>query len=79
MGSVRITPQLDEKVRKVALMKGITRSAVFRKALEGYCDEELTPTSQGRYDDVIGIMDGPGDGSVRVTEYFVEGMIKKHG
>ncbi len=78
MGSVRISPQLQEKLRLVSAKKGITRSEVFRQALETYCEHELTPPTHSRFEDVIGIVEGPADGSTRVTEHFVEGLVKKH-
>lgn len=80
MGSVRLSPQLKEKVNKIALNKGITRSEVFRRALEAYSEKELAEPLTSRYDDIIGVVEGlPSDGSVRVTEYFVEGSQKKYG
>ncbi len=79
MGSVRTSPELEEKIRRVAGRKGITRSELFRRALENYCDQELAPSQKSRYDDVSGIVEGPRDGSVRVTEYFVEELMEKHG
>ena len=79
MGSVRITPRLEEKVRTVAAKKGITRSEVFRQALETYCDQELTPPQSSRFDDVIGVVDVPGDFSTRTREVFGEIMQEKFG
>jgi hypothetical protein len=79
MGSVRLSPDLDDKVRRVAAKKRLTRSDVFRQALEEYCAAELEPARPGRYDDVIGVVDGPPDGSVRVGERFTEGMSIKYG
>ena len=70
MGSVRTTPGLEEKIRQVAARKGITRSEVFRQALETYCDKELTPPEKSRFDDVIGVVDVPGDFSTRAHELF---------
>ena len=58
MGSVRLGSRLEEKVREVATKKGVTRSEIFRQALESYCEQELTSPKRGRYDDVIGIVDG---------------------
>ena len=47
MGSVRIDRGLEEKIQKVAARKGITRSELFRQALETYCDQELTSYTSG--------------------------------
>lgn len=79
MGSVRVPVQLEERVRQVAARRGITRSEVFRRALESYCDQELISDGKSRYDDVTGIVDGPVDGSQRVSEYFLDGLKKKYG
>jgi hypothetical protein len=70
MGSVRITPGLEEKIRQVAARKGLSRSEVFRQALERYCDQELTPPPKSRFDDVIGIVNVPGDFSAHTRQLF---------
>jgi metal-responsive CopG/Arc/MetJ family transcriptional regulator len=79
VGSVRLPEKLQEKVREVAVRRGITRSEVFRRALESYCDQELTTYHTSRYDDVIGIAEGPVDGSERVSDIYIEGLKKKYG
>ena len=77
MGSVRTTPALEEKIRQVAIRKGITRSEVFRQALETYCEQELTPPQTSRFDDVIGVVEVPGDFSTRNRERFGEILEEK--
>lgn len=79
MGSVRLSPQLKEKVNKIALNKGITRSEVFRRALEAYSEKELAEPLTSRYDDIIGVVDAPGDFSTRTRFYFGEIMDEKYG
>jgi hypothetical protein len=77
MGSVRLGTTLEEKVRQVAAKKGITRSEVFREALEDYCDRELTPPQTSRFDDVIGVVDVPGEFSAYTREVFGEILEEK--
>ncbi|MCW3051662.1 MAG: hypothetical protein JWN14_832, partial [Chthonomonadales bacterium] len=61
----------------VVARKGITRSELFRQALETYCDQELTPPNQSRFDDVIGVVDVPGDFSAHTRELFGEILEEK--
>jgi hypothetical protein len=68
MGSVRIAAGLEERIRQVVARKGITRSEVYRQALETYCDRELAPPRESRFDDVIGVVDVPGDFSAHARE-----------
>ena len=66
MGSVRLSTSLESRVKEVAQRRGITRSEVFRTALESYCEKELSVPLKSRWDDVIGIIDAPSDCSVHV-------------
>ena len=77
MGSVRLSPTLELKIQKVATQRGVSRSEVFRNAIEIYCDTELESPTRSKWDDVIGIIDAPADGSARVSEYFAEGLMRK--
>jgi hypothetical protein len=79
MGSVRLDPELCERMRQVARIKGLTLSEVHRLALEEYCDREMAPPSASRYDDIIGVGEGPSDLSTRSQEIFGEIMREKHG
>jgi hypothetical protein len=76
MGSVRLEPELAEKVRKVARMKGLSLSQVHRLALEAYCERALVAGS--RYGDVIGVAAGESDLSSRSADVFREVVSKKH-
>ena len=77
MGSVRIARVLEEKIQQVATRKGITRSELFRQALENYCDQELTPPNKSRFDGVIGVVDVPGDFAAHTRELFGEILEEK--
>ena len=77
MGSVRIIRGLEEKIQQVVAQKGITRSELFRQALETYCDLELTPPNQSRFDGVIGVVDVPGDFAAHTRDLVGEIMEEK--
>jgi hypothetical protein len=79
MSSVSLEPMLREKVRQVARLKGLTVSEVHQQALEQYCDREMTQPQTSRYDDIIGVVEGPSDLSSRAREIFGEIMSEKHG
>ena len=70
MGSVRLSREMDEKARRVAALKGVSVSEVHRQALEQYCDRELAAARRSRYDDVIGVAEGPADLAERASQHF---------
>ena len=41
MGSVRLDPQIQEKLRQAAAAKGVTQSEIWRQALTEYCNREI--------------------------------------
>ncbi len=79
MNSVRLDPQLQERVRRVARQKGLTLSEVHRLALEAYCDAALAEPGCSRYGDVIGVIEGPPDLAENAGRLFAELMARKHG
>jgi Arc/MetJ-type ribon-helix-helix transcriptional regulator len=78
MGSVRLDPQMTEKVRQVAAVKGLTLSEVHRQALTEYVEREMPEKKISRYDDIIGVGEGPPDLARRHKEYFAEIMDEKY-
>lgn len=78
MGSVRLDPKIEAKVRQVAAVKGLTLSEVHRLALTEYCEREMSEKKISRYDDIIGIGEGPPDLSARAGEIFGEIMDEKY-
>jgi hypothetical protein len=72
MSSVRLPREIDEKARRVAAMKGLSLSEVHRRALEQYCDGELAAARQSRYDDVIGVVEGPADLAERASGHLAD-------
>lgn len=79
MGSVRLDPIIQEKVRRVAQMKGLSLSQVHRLALERFCEQEIGETRVSRYSDVIGVGEGEADLSSRAKAIFQEILDSKHG
>jgi hypothetical protein len=79
MGSVRLSRKIDEKARRVAALKGLTLSEVHRQALEQYCDRELAAARQSRYEDVIGVAEGPADLAERASERFADLVDERRG
>ena len=77
MGSVRISRELEEEIVRVAAKKGLTRSEVFRRALESYCRQESAAPSQSRFDDTIGVVDVPCDLSANIRAIFGEILEEK--
>lgn len=78
MNSVRLEPDMEEKIRKIAALKGLTLSEVHRLALNQYCDREAVPVQTSRYDDIIGVGEGASDLSARAGQVFGEIMEEKH-
>ena len=79
MNSVRLKPELREKMLRIAMLKGISVSDVHRAALDAYCAAELANTGSSRFDDVVGVIDGPIDLSENASRRFAEAMAEKHG
>ena len=82
MGSVRLDAKMEEKVRHVAALKGLTLSEVHRQALTEYCERE-TQEKVSRYDDpfydsIFGVGEGPADLSRRHKEIYGEIMDEKY-
>ncbi len=83
MGSVRLSPELKEKVALVAAIKGLTFSEIYRLALAEYCKREMPAQKKSRYDSpfydsIFGALDGPHDLAARSEEIFGEIMDEKH-
>jgi hypothetical protein len=83
MGSVRLDPQTQEKVRQVAAVKGITLSEVHRLALAEYCEREMSDTVTSHdddafYDEIFGAIEGPHDMAARSGETYREVLDEKY-
>ena len=72
MNTVRMPEKLRERVHEIARRKGVSVSEVHRLALEEYCLRETKEPTTSRYDDIIGVAEGPADLSSRHKEAFGE-------
>jgi hypothetical protein len=73
----RIPENLRTKVEEIARRKGLSVSEVHRLALEEYCVREIETPSISRYDDIIGVAEGPAELSSRNKEVFGEILNEK--
>lgn len=78
MASIRLDPELQEKVRQAAAEKGMTQSEIHRQALTEYFEGDRPEKKTSRYHDIIGIGEGPPDLARRHKEYFTEIMDEKY-
>ena len=78
MGSVRLDPHLREKIRQAAAAEGTTQSEIHRQALIEYFERKTPQEKTSRYDDIIGVGEGPPDLARRHKEYFAEIMDEKY-
>ncbi len=83
MGSVRLDPQTQEKVRQAAAAKGVTQSEIHRQALAEYFEREMPEKKSSRYDDpfydsIFGAIEGPHDMAARSGETYREVMDEKY-
>lgn len=53
----------------------MTVSEVFRLALDQFCERELTAPQRSRYDDIIGVAEGPADLATRASEHFADASL----
>jgi hypothetical protein len=79
MSSVRLPAELEESVRRVAARRGMTISELHRRALAEFCERELADGPRSRFDDVIGVAEGPADLATRASERFAELLAEWRG
>lgn len=76
MRSLRLDPELDQKVQRAAAMKGESVSEFIRHAAEERADEALTGRPGGRFADVAGVVQGGGGRARRSGEAFTEALVE---
>jgi predicted DNA-binding protein len=63
--TLKVPEALDHKLRAVAKRRGISKSAVVRKAVETYIEQDLPvddePSAYDLLRDLVGSVKGPGD------------------
>ena len=82
MGSVRLDPHIQEKVRQAAVARGVTQSEIHRQALikyfEGEVSEKPSRYDDPFYNDIFGAIEGPHDMAARSGETYKEIMDEKY-
>lgn len=76
MRSLRLDPELDEKVRRAASIRGESVSEFIRNAAEERAEETLTERSSDRFADVAGVVHGGGGRARRSGEAFTEALTR---
>ncbi len=77
MRSLRLEPELDEKVRRAAAQRGETVSEFIRNAAEARADETLGDSPRDRLADVIGTVHGGGGRARRTGDAFRQAISGK--
>ncbi len=65
MRSLRLEPELDERVRRAAAAEGMSVSEFLRRAAAERADRTLSHRNSDRLADVIGVVHGGGAGRAR--------------
>ncbi len=79
MNTSGLDPHLEEKVQQAAANKDITVSDTHQEALDASCAADMEEPERSRYDDVIGVIDGPPDLAANIGRKYAEAMGEKHG
>jgi len=77
MRSLRLDPELDEKVQRAAAVKGESVSEFIRNAAKQRADETLTIRPSDRFADVTGVVHGGGGQARRSGAAFTEALVKR--
>jgi len=74
MRSLRLDPDLDERLQRAAAIKGESVSEFIRHAAEVRADETLAASPRDRFADVAGTVHGGGGRARRSGEAFATGL-----
>jgi Protein of unknown function (DUF1778) len=77
MRSLRLDPDLDEKVRRAAAAKGETVSEFLRQAAAERAEKTLAGRSSEQFADVAGVVHGGGGRARRTGQAFTESVATK--
>ena len=72
MRSLRLEPELDDKVRRAAAVKGESVSEFLRNAASARADETFASNPRDRFADVAGVVHGGGGRAERTGQAFRE-------
>ena len=76
MRSLRLDPELDEKVRRAAAFSGQSVSEFIRHAAEDRANQTLAAQPGGSFADVAGVVHGGGGRARRSGEGFAAGIAR---
>lgn len=76
MRSLRLDPELDEKIRRAAAVKGESVSEFLRHAAATWAEETLAAGPGQRFDDVAGVVHGGGGRARRSGAAFAEALME---
>lgn len=74
MRSLRLDPELDERVRRAAAVNGESVSQFLRQAAAERADETLSARPSERFADVAGVVHGGGGRARRTGDAFAESL-----
>jgi hypothetical protein len=74
MRSLRLDPDLDDKVQRAAAVKGESVSEFIRHAAEQRADETLSEHPSDLFADVAGVVHGGGGRARRSGQAFAAGL-----
>lgn len=77
MRSLRLDPDLDEKVQRAAAVKGESVSEFIRNAAEERADHTLMVRPSDRFADVTGIVHGGGGQARRSGKAFTDTLVQR--
>lgn len=72
MRSLRLDPELDQKVQRAAAVRGESVSEFIRHAAEERADQTLTERPSDAFADVVGAVHGGGGNARRSGEAFTK-------
>ena len=76
MRSLRLDPELDEKVQRAAAVSGQSVSEFIRHAAEDRANQTLAAQPGGSFADVAGVVHGGGGRARRSGEAFAAGIAR---
>lgn len=68
--SVRLDPELEARLKKLAEVEGVPLSELLRRAAARYCDELAAASLALRLADVLGVVQSTGGRARRTGEAF---------
>jgi predicted transcriptional regulator len=76
MRSLRLDPELDEKIQRAAAVSGQSLSEFIRHAAEDRANETLAARPAGSFADIAGVVHGGGGRARRSGEAYAAGLTR---